>query len=266
MNIQIVVPIHNAFVVTQQAIASLQRHNAHDDVLLIDDASTDPRIAELFQQVPTHWQVLSNQNNLGFVKTANRGLKHSSGHSILLNSDTVVSKGWLQRFQDAIAAVENLGTATPWSNNAEICSLPVTLQANPIPHDIDQLAEQLLSGHQPMFPELPTAVGFAMLVTAQAKTQVGYFDEQTFGHGYGEENDYSMRISAAGLRNVLVDHAYVAHVGNQSFQAMGLKPNEQTMKRLLSKHPDYMKVIQKFIEKDPLNGLRQAIIAKISAF
>lgn len=266
MNIQIVMPVHNAYEVTAQAIESLKKHNLQDDVLLIDDASTDPRIGDLFSDLPDGWKVMVNPHNLGFVKTANRGLRNTAGHTLLLNSDTVVSAGWLSRFKDALTAVSNLGTATPWSNNAEICSLPKTLQANPMPADIDHLARELYAHHQPVYPQLPTAVGFAMLVSQQAKARVGYFDEETFGHGYGEENDYSLRLEAAGLCNILVDHAYIAHIGNQSFQAMNLRPNEETMKRLLSKHPDYLNVIQKFIEKDPLSPLRQAIIAKISGF
>ena len=106
----------------------------------------------------------------------------------------VVTPGWLERMAFCLSSDQNIATATPWSNNAEICSLPKTLQANPIPADIDHLARELYAHHQPVYPQLPTAVGFAMLVSQQAKARVGYFDEETFGHGYGEENDYSLRL------------------------------------------------------------------------
>lgn len=263
---QIIVPIYNAYDVVKPALLALKQHNLNDDVLLIDDASTDPRIRQLLNEMPRQWQVQHNQENLGFVKTANIGLNNSSSHTILLNSDTLVTTAWLERFKQAINNCQDLGTATPWSNNAEICSLPETLKTNPIPEDIDELAEQLALKHQPLYPELPTAVGFCMLITAAAKQQVGSFDEATFGWGYGEENDYSLRVSQAGLRNVLVDNCYVAHIGNQSFQEKDLRPNEETMRRLLKKHPDYLQLIQKFIEKDPLAPTRKSIIAKIGAF
>ncbi|MGJ8662908.1 MAG: glycosyltransferase family 2 protein [Marinicella sp.] len=266
MNIQIIVPIFNAFEVTSDAINALKKYNNSDDVILINDASTDERINGLFNDLPFNWQVLQNEKNLGFVQTANRGMKLSDGHSVLLNSDTLVSQNWLSRFKQVIINIDNLGTATPWSNNAEICSLPETLQVNEIPESLDLLSEQLFNLHQPSYPELPTAVGFCMLVTAAAKNQVGFFDEQVFGLGYGEENDYSLRVSQHGLRNVLVDNCYVAHVGNQSFKERSLKPNEDTMARLLKKHPNYLVQIQKFIEIDPLSELRESIIAKITAF
>lgn len=263
---QIVMPIFNAFEVTHDAIAALKQHNQNDAVLLIDDASTDPRIQGLMQNLPTSWQVIQNKHNLGFVKSANIGLQQNSGHSILLNSDTLVTVNWLQRFEQVIHAIDDLGTATPWSNNAEICSFPKTLTANTIPADLNALAVELAERHPPLYPELPTAVGFCMLITEKAKKQVGYFDEATFGLGYGEENDYSLRVSAASLRNVLVDNCYVAHIGNQSFKERSLQPDQHTMDRLLAKHPNYLQLIQKFIEKNPLAELRQSIIDKITAF
>ncbi len=265
MSIQITVPIYNALEATSHCLQALRTHNANDQVVLINDASTDHRIDGLLTDLPGKWQVIQQTQNAGFVKTANRGLSMSEGHSILLNADAVVTHGWLDCFERVIKQVENLGTATPWSNNAEICSLPKNLTSNPIPNNPDTVAKALTQ-HQPEYPEIPTAVGFCMLITAEAKAQVGYFDEDTFGLGYGEENDYSLRVKQQGLRNVLVDDCYVVHWGNQSFGEKGLKPDEQTMSRLLGKHPDYLQTIQKFIEKDPLSQLRTTIIDKISTF
>lgn len=267
--IQVVVPIYNAYHATKDCLASLYRHNREDSVVLIDDGSDDDRIQVLlgsYKEKCAHWTFLKNHNNLGFVKTANRGLVNSDGDTVLLNADTLVSQGWLKRLQDCVRAVPNLATATPWSNNAEICSLPVTLRNNPIPENIDALAELLYQHHQPRYPEIPTAVGFCMLITAQAKQQLGLFNETVFGYGYGEENDFSLRAAEQGFKNVLVDNAYVAHIGNQSFVEKGLKPNQETMNRLLALHPDYGQQIDVFIKKDPLSPIRKSITDKIDAF
>lgn len=267
--IQVVVPVYKAQQATAQCLTLLLKHNKNDEVVIIDDGSDDAAISSMlsdFVSQSPHWQLFVNPENVGFVKTANRGLKLSFGHSLLLNTDTLVSAGWLQRFKECLRHVPDLATATPWSNNAEICSWPDTLQNNPIPTDIDALAGALNQSHQPVYPELPTAVGFCMLITAQAKQKIGYFNEAVFGHGYGEENDYSLRATAYGLRNVLVDNAYVAHVGNQSFVELGLQPNQKTMQRLLAIHPEYSELIDDFIKKDPLGTLRQSITDKIGRF
>lgn len=267
--IQVVVPVYNAYQALNNCIATLYRHNDSDSVMFIDDASDDHRIADLlaeYNEKCPAWTVFKNNQNMGFVKTANKGLKYSDGDTILLNADTLVTEGWLERLSECGRSVSGLATATPWSNNAEICSLPETLHNNPIPKDLDLLARTLRQNHQPTYPELPTAVGFCMLVTAQSKQQVGYFNEAIFGYGYGEENDYSLRATASGLRNVLVDNAYVAHVGNQSFGEKGLQPNQETMARLLAEHPNYAEIIDNFIKKDPIAPIRQSITDKIDAF
>ena len=267
--IQVVVPVYKAYEATKKCLATLLRHNKNDSVVLIDDGSEDQQVSDLLHDYvaeSSQWNLIINDDNLGFVKTANRGLKLSRGHTVLLNTDTLVSHGWLQRMQDCAQSVSDLATATPWSNNAEICSLPKTLYNNRIPDDIDVIAKALYQQHPPQYPELPTAVGFCMLVTARAKQDVGYFNESVFGFGYGEENDYSLRSSAAGLKNVLVDNAYVAHIGNQSFSEKGLQPNQQTMARLLEIHPHYGELINNFIKKDPLAPIRQSITDKIDAF
>lgn len=264
---QIIVPVYNAFESLQNCVESLERHSCNVDAVFINDASTDDRVLPYLESVCINnnkWSMLSNDENLGFVKTANKGLRLTKEHTVLLNSDTLVTTGWLDGLIYAANNCVNIGTATPWSNNAEICSFPKTLVHNKVPENLDCFAAVLQQTHQATFPEIPTAVGFCMLVSKQAKAVVGYFDEQTFGHGYGEENDYSLRVKQSGLKNVLCDNVYVAHVGNQSFQDMKLKPNNETMERLLSKHPGYSDLISDFIQEDALATLRESIIDKIS--
>jgi GT2 family glycosyltransferase len=99
-----------------------------------------------------------------------------------------------------------------------------------------------------------------MAISFRAIKLVGLFDEETFGHGYGEENDYCQRVEYAGLRNVLCDDAYVVHHGGASFGPLGLMPDEKSMQRLLAKHPDYLEIVTEFIKADPLLRRRQEIL------
>ena len=97
----------------------------------------------------------------------------------------------------------------------------------------------------------------------RAIDRVGLFDEERFGKGYGEENDFSMRARQAGMRNVLCDDAYVVHLGGRSFGPLGLKPDESSMQRLLALHPDYLQIVQAFISEDPLSGRREELVAQM---
>lgn len=264
----VIVPVYNALGPLGRCLESLSC-NLPDNtsVLLIDDASPDADIAPLLQRYAdkNSWELQSNPANLGFVKTANIGLKQAPSHAVLLNSDTVVTPGWLERMTAAVENDATIATVTPWTNNGEIVSLPKFCESSNIPADPNAVAAVIATAGPADYPELPTAVGFCMLISGNSTQTLGYFDEQTFGLGYGEENDYSRRAIAAGMKNILCDDAFVCHQGNQSFGPRGLEPGNESMQRLLSCHPDYLEVIQSYITADPLKNRRTKILTAIAA-
>jgi GT2 family glycosyltransferase len=184
---------------------------------------------------------------------------------VLLNSDTVTSAGWLERLLACAASDPRIATATPWSNNAEICSFPDFCQSAPLPADIDALAEAAAAEHAPVYPELPTGVGFCMFVRRAAIDQLGDFDRATFGRGYGEENDFCLRAAAHGWRNVLCDTAYVGHQGGASFSLQGHHPGGENLARLNARYPEYNARVADFILRDPLRPLRERLAQRLAS-
>jgi len=262
----VIVPVFNAYEYLCRCLESLDRTTSADSrVLLIDDASTDIRVQSLLKA----WVVKSNgnrrliahQKNRGFVATANHGMRLAETDVVLLNSDTEVTTGWLERMSQCLESDRSIATATPWSNNGEIVSIPDFCYPNLPPPNPDTVATVIESCGKPGYPDMPTAVGFCMAVSLRAIKQIGLFDEVTFGRGYGEENDFCQRAEKAGYRNVLCDDAYVVHHGGASFQPLGLKPGETSMQRLLAKHPDYQQKVAEFIAADPLAARRQEILS-----
>jgi GT2 family glycosyltransferase len=268
--ITVVIPVYNAFDCLPALTASVAALDpAPDEVILIDDASPDARVRPWLQaHIVDHdlpWLLVLHQENLGFVRSANEGLAYARRHCLLLNQDTVCERRLLAKLSAAVDAVPEAGTVTPFSNNGEIVSLPAFCAVNPMPEDVEAMARACEAAGPPGYPELPTAVGFCMLITRRALDTVGVFDAERFGHGYGEENDYSRRVHAAGLRNLLCDDAYVAHVGNQSFADLGMRPDEATLARVLERHPDYLELVRGFIDADPLQARRDAIIEALAS-
>jgi GT2 family glycosyltransferase len=204
--------------------------------------------------------MLQHDKNCGFVSTANHGMRFAETDVVLLNTDTEVTEGWLQRLSDCLKSDTSIATCTPWSNNGEIVSIPVFCAANKAPEDAGAIARVIAGCGSPQYPKMPTAVGFCMAISLRAIKLVGLFDEQTFGLGYGEENDFCQRVEQAGMCNVLCDDAYVVHHGRASFGPLGLKPDESSMQRLLAKHPDYLVKVSEFIQKDPFEDRRQEIL------
>jgi len=232
------------------------------EVLLIDDASPDRRIAPLLQRTLARpgprWRRLTNPENLGFVATANRGFAATQGDIVLLNSDTQVTSGWLDRLVTCAASDPRIATITPFTNNGEIASFPEFCRPNPWPSDPERIARACVAAGPPSYPDIPTAVGFCMYIRRAALDKIGPFDP-IFGRGYGEENDFSRRAAARGWRNVLCDDAYVAHRGNASFGLLGLKADRAALDLVTARHPDYRDLVSAFIATDPLAERRRKI-------
>ena len=266
----VIVPVFNALEALDACLASLNRTLPADArVHVADDASTDPRIARLLedwkQRTPLDARIVVRERNLGFVGNVNHAFAETADADVVLfNSDAVATRGWLQRIAACAASDERIATITPWSNNAEICSFPAMCEDNPAPDDPDGVARACASTGPPEYPELPTGVGFCMYVRRAALHQVGDFDATTFGRGYGEENDFCLRVAGIGWRNVLCDDAYVVHAGNASFGPLGEKPGGEAMRRLLTRWPDYQERVAGFILADPLRPLRERISRRLS--
>ncbi len=263
--IDIIVPVYNAADDLKRCVDSiLLCTNGDYRLLLIDDASPDPAIGVYFEEIRSRGlpqvHCVSNENNIGFTLTANRGMSSARAGAdvVLLNSDTIVTRGWLDKLARCAQSDPCIGTITPFSNNAEICSLPRFCENNPWPpeRDTEPMVRALELAAVPSYPELPTGVGFCLYIRRTLIDSIGAFDP-VFGLGYGEENDFCMRAACAGFRNVLCDDAFVVHLGGSSFGAKRSDLARRNMAILLEHHPDYLDIVGAYIAADPLRPLRE---------
>ncbi len=256
MSIDVIIPIYNAHDDLVRCIDSVLRCTTGDyRLLLINDASPDDRIAPLLDKLEAQHpriRVVTNLRNLGFIGTVNRGFGETAGDVVLLNSDTIVTHAWLSKMLTCAASDPRIATITPFSNNAEICSYPEMCGNHPwaIGDDPELPNRALEQASRRDYPDLLTAVGFCMYIRRAALEVVGRFDER-YGLGYGEENDFCRKLVTAGFRNVLLDDTFVAHVGNQSFDAKKAALVEANARLLISRFPDYPTLVQNFIAADP---------------
>ncbi|MBI1779544.1 MAG: glycosyltransferase [Proteobacteria bacterium] len=231
---------------------------------VIDDGSPEPALSESLQRLDSLGLVSLDRNpeNLGFVRTVNRGLSAAGNRDVvLLNSDTEVYGDWLGRLRAAAYSAPDIGTATPLSNNATICSYPYTLLENVIPKDtssreIDRIAQTVNAGE---VCAAPTAIGFCMYIRADCLAAVGVFDAETFGRGYGEENDFCVRAATIGYLNVIAADCFVFHRGGVSFAEEADTRKIEAMRVLRRLHPGYEPSVHEFIGRDPLASARRRI-------
>jgi GT2 family glycosyltransferase/glycosyltransferase involved in cell wall biosynthesis len=165
----------------------------------------------------------------GYTLAANRGLEAAeSDWVVLLNSDTVLSPGWLKAIVTHGEAHPQLGVLGPLSNAASHQSVPAVRvdgawAVNELPPwlTVDGMGVVVSRGAPRTDTRLPFLNGFCYAISRAAIERVGAFDEERFAAGYCEENDYSQRVREAGLQLGVVDTAYVHHAKSASYGADG---------------------------------------------
>ncbi len=270
--VDVVVPVFGAAADLERCLASVLAHSAlgrHRLVVVLDgpqEEAVEAVLATLRERSEAEVMVVRCERRAGFAAAANRGLALSTRDAVLLNSDTQVTAGWLEKLQAAAASTAQAGTVTPFSNHATICSLPRFLAENTVPagYDVDRFAALVERVSRRAYPRLPTGVGFCLYLRREMLRQVGSLDEARFGLGYGEETDLCMRASAAGFVHLLDDATYVWHRGQGSFggaRAARVRRAERRMARL---HPGYLPAVADFIRRDPLAPARARVLAALA--
>lgn len=264
--IDVIIPVYGGVDQTRRCIDSVLAHEqaAAHEVVVVDDASPEPAIAGYLDGLARQGRIClhRNESNLGFVQSVNRGMAlHGDRDVVLLNSDTEVANDWLDRLRAAAGSASDVATATPFANNATICSYPFEGWSGGVPGTLglarmDRLFATANAGRT---LELPTAIGFCMYIRRACLEKLGLFDAERFGRGYGEENDFCMRALKAGWRHVLAADVFLYHEGSVSFSEERFELIKAATTALLAVHPDYTRRVHEFIKADPAAELRAAV-------
>lgn len=267
--VDVIVPVYNGAVALQRCLNSVLSSELVTpfSVIVIDDASPDPAVQPVLATYASNERVtlLRNEVNLGFVGTVNRGMQESTRDVVLLNSDTEVTAGWLDRLVVS-AAGDGVSTVTPMSNNATVYSFPSIAGGEDIDsrllHEYDSAIAQANAGRT---VEIPTGHGFCMFITRRSLDDVGLFDRAAFGRGYGEENDFCLRARARGWRHLLATDTFVYHQGEVSFSEMASMNQTQGMEVLRGRYPSYLADIARYVEADPAAPHRISAVVTLLA-
>lgn len=263
--IDIIVPVYNGYHYLKVLLKSAVNTRMNYRFIFINDKSSDDKIDVLisdFTEEHPNTVYIKNETNLGFVKSVNKGLQAAQNHVVLLNTDVEVPSMWLERLMFPIIENPKIATATPFTNCGTICSFPVFCEDNKIfagqPVDFVDACFQKI---RPQYKEMPTGVGFCMGMNYNVIQEIGLLDEETFGKGYGEENDWCQRAIKKGYTNVHVENLFVYHKHGGSFLSEEKKRLlDQNMKALLKKHPLYSRDVARYCRKDPARLIRQEVL------
>ena len=262
----IIIPVYADFAATKACLESVliaMQRTRDFRVLLVDDAAPDSRITNYLRDFSRHSDVelLTNPRNLGFVGSINRALKNvRAGDVILLNADTIVPPGFVDRLAAAARSASDIGTVVPLSNNGEFSSFPIPNEVNDLGSYEDVVALDKIAAATTGLDavDVPSGIGFCLYITRACLNAVGSLSEN-YQRGYLEDVDFCLRAREHGFRSVCAPSVYVGHEGSRSFKSEKRSLVARNLQVLDGKFPNYRQECSAFVAADPLRPAREAI-------
>lgn len=260
--IDVIVPCYGGAAETRRAIESVlsAKTQIAYELVIIDDASPEPELAAYVASLAGRAHVIRHERNQGFVASVNEGMRvHPGRDVVLLNSDTVVADGWLDRLAAHATQAADVASVTALTNHGSIASYPRLDGRNRLRLEetaaVAALAAEVNAGRA---IEIPTAVGHCMWINRAAWNAIGEFDVAQFGTGYGEEVEWCLRAKTHGLRHLLAMDCYIYHQGEVSF-GDGTARRQAAQRLIDEQYPHFGATVAEYLERDPGRPMRRAL-------
>lgn len=272
---EIIIPVFNALESTKECFSSILKvcDIKKIKIIFINDLS-DEKTTLWLRNVCQNYEnifLIENFQNLGYTQAVNTGLKVSEApYVVLLNSDTIVTKGWLEKMLTCMESSEKIGIVGPLSNAAMWQNVPQLKDKNdkfiindlPEGLSVDDMAALVEDVSFKVYPRVTFVNGFCFMIRREVVDAIGYMDEENFPVGYGEEKDYCIRAQDVGFELAIADDVYVYHSKSKSFgHEKRINLSRQGTQSLKAKHTveKYFSLAEKMKENRELETVRKSI-------
>ncbi|HBF2680139.1 methyltransferase domain-containing protein [Clostridioides difficile] len=213
----IIILTYNQLEYTKICIESIRKFTNPDsyEIIIIDNNSTDGTINWLKTQEDV--TVIYNNENLGFPKGCNQGIKIAKGDNILLlNNDTIVTPNWLSNMNKALWSSKEIGAVGTVSN---YCSYNQEIHVNY--NNIEEMLEfayNFNKSNTSLWYYRNKLIGYCLMIKKEVLDKVGLLDE-IFTPGNFEDDDISFRMLLSGYKLFLCKDTFIHHFGSISFKS-----------------------------------------------
>lgn len=226
----VIIPVYNAHEWLEKCINALlcdKNMEVINKIILVDDGSNEDtkRLIQSYQHpvcidnskfLLKCVNILENEQNEGFVKTVNRGIKYCLDNSdaefcLLLNSDCLVAHATLPKMISHMEKSEKVAVLCPLGCNMDSLSIKCFKGFDYL--KMDKLFENRFAGQQ---GEARAVFGNCMMIPYDVFREIGLFDE-VYGRGYCEEVDFQYRAMEKGYNIRVAMDCYVFHKAHASF-------------------------------------------------
>ena len=215
-NTSIIILSYNTLDLLQLCIGSIREFTEEGtyEIIVVENASQDGSAEWLKEQKDLI--CIYNEENRGFPKGCNQGLEIAAGTELLLlNSDTIVTKHWLDNLRRALYSSPQVGAVSCVTN---YCS---NNQQIKVSYESIEEMQAFAAGYNKANPALwedrTTLVGFCYLFKREVYEKVGFLDER-FSPGNYEDDDYSLRILREGYSLLVCRDTFIHHFGSAGFR------------------------------------------------
>lgn len=200
------------------------------EVIVVDNGSSDDTIAHLerIQNEHTNLRCFYNGHNAGFAAGNNMGIKAARGNFlVLLNNDTIVTKGWLEKLITPLMEDETIGLIGPVTNSAGN-EQAIYATGNKMQMILEQ-GEEWCNASKDCSFQTDLLGFFCVAMKKELPEQIGYLDE-SFGLGFYEDDDFCHRVQKSGLRLICREDVFIYHQGSATFQCSTRNAVKQLIK------------------------------------
>jgi len=217
----IIIPVWNQWPLTKACLEALgEKTRVPYRIIVIDNGSgeeTRNGLIAFAADPKRNLQVIRNEENQGFIRAVNQGLRIATAPFLcLLNNDVVVTEGWLEKMIRFAEKHPDAGLVTCLQNDQP---------GRKKPADLEGFARSQVE-EEGSYEEIDHGTGTCLLIKREVIEKIGYLDER-FGMGYWEDNDFSRRAQKAGYRCYRLRDTYVWHSIGASFQKIAQWPKEE---------------------------------------